>query len=129
MAAKQKSVLITGCSAGGLGAAFAEEFHRNGWLVFASARNLTKVQHLKELGCEAVELDVTKEESLQEAVKVVNLKTDGNLDMLINNAGISTRNTRKENRSFNSIVLKRNQLTYNPFSFHSNYSRCRRSNR
>jgi NADP-dependent 3-hydroxy acid dehydrogenase YdfG len=89
MTSKQKSVLITGCSAGGIGEALAAEFHSKGWLVFATARNLEKVKHLKELGCEILELDVTKDETIRSAVKEVGKKTNGILDMLINNAGMS----------------------------------------
>lgn len=44
-----KSASITGCSKGGIGAALAQEFHRNGVRIFATARNLAKVEHfLKE---------------------------------------------------------------------------------
>jgi NAD(P)-dependent dehydrogenase (short-subunit alcohol dehydrogenase family) len=87
MTATQKSVLITGCSAGGIGSALAELFHRRGWLVFATARELSKVQNLKLLGCEIILLDVTIDETISAAVKVVESRADGKLDMLINNAG------------------------------------------
>jgi NADP-dependent 3-hydroxy acid dehydrogenase YdfG len=85
----KQSVLITGCSKGGIGDALAQEFHTRGFTVFATARNLDKIQHLKELGCDIFALDVTDEKSIQEAVEYVSQKTGGQLHYLINNAGLS----------------------------------------
>jgi 1-acylglycerone phosphate reductase len=87
----KKSVLITGCSAGGIGSALAEIFHHHGWLVFATARDLNKVQHLKALGCEIILLGVTSDETIQAAVQVVQNKADRKLDMLINNATLGIK--------------------------------------
>jgi NADP-dependent 3-hydroxy acid dehydrogenase YdfG len=84
---KQKSVLITGCSEGGIGDALAQEFLKNGLRVFATARDLKSVQHLKELGCEVCRLDVTDVESVKGAVEFVGSKTGGELGVLVNNAG------------------------------------------
>lgn len=83
----QKSVLITGCSVGGIGDALAQSFHRRGLRVFATARNLSKIQHLKDMGMEAVELDVTDTGSLKKAVDHVSALTGGTLNILVNNAG------------------------------------------
>lgn len=83
----QKSVLITGCSEGGIGDALARTFHEKGLRVFATARNLTKVQHLTELGLEILSLDVTDEGSIKLAVEHVRRRTGGNLDILVNNSG------------------------------------------
>jgi 1-acylglycerone phosphate reductase len=85
----KQSVLITGCSKGGIGDALAQEFHTRGFTVFATARNLDKIQHLKELGCGIRALDVTDEKSIYEAVEYVSEKTGGELHYLINNAGLS----------------------------------------
>jgi 1-acylglycerone phosphate reductase len=82
-----KSVLITGCSAGGIGDSLCKEFISNNWRVFATARNITKVQHLKAIGCDILELDVTDEAAVKAAAAQVTIDTDGTLDMLINNAG------------------------------------------
>jgi 1-acylglycerone phosphate reductase len=82
----QKSVLITGCSASGIGDALAQSFHRRGLRVFATARNLSKIQHLKEMEMELVELDVTDAGSQKSAVKNVKASTRGTLDILVNNA-------------------------------------------
>jgi NADP-dependent 3-hydroxy acid dehydrogenase YdfG len=84
---KPKSVLITGCSEGGIGDALAQEFLKKGLRVFATARDLNSVQHLKELGCEVCRLDVTDVESVKSAMEFVGKKTSDELGVLINNAG------------------------------------------
>ena len=86
----QKTVLITGCSEGGIGDALAKTFHRKGLRVFASARDVAKVQHLKDLGLDIVQLDVTGEESIKQAVSTVKVATGGYLDVLVNNSGAGT---------------------------------------
>jgi NADP-dependent 3-hydroxy acid dehydrogenase YdfG len=86
---KRKSVLITGCSAGGIGDALAQSFHSHGFRVFATARNLSKVAHLKELGMEIIELDVINEESVKRAAETVSAATQKTLDVLVNNSGTS----------------------------------------
>ncbi|KAI1335604.1 putative short-chain dehydrogenase/reductase [Xylariaceae sp. FL0016] len=83
----QKSVLITGCSEGGIGAALAVEFQLRGCRVFATARDVSKMTSLSGLGIETIPLDVTSEASVADAASHVRWVTDGSLDILINNAG------------------------------------------
>ncbi|KAI0135343.1 putative short-chain dehydrogenase/reductase [Daldinia grandis] len=85
----RKSVLITGCSEGGIGAALALEFHAQGCQVFATARDVSKMQSLSEQGIETLALDVNSDESIAAAFATVQKATDGTLDYLINNAGIN----------------------------------------
>lgn len=80
-----KVVLITGCSAGGLGASLAETFAAKGAKVFASARNVSKMDSLSA-GIEKVALDVTSDESVAAAVQTV-IEKAGRIDILVNNAG------------------------------------------
>jgi 1-acylglycerone phosphate reductase len=84
----KKTVLITGASTGGIGDALALEFHIRGLRVFATARSLEKIQHLKELGMEVWTLDVTSQESINETAIKVRELTSGSLDFLVNNAGV-----------------------------------------
>ncbi|XDG10124.1 hypothetical protein ABKA04_009739 [Annulohypoxylon sp. FPYF3050] len=84
-----KSVLITGCSDGGIGAALAAEFQAQGCQVFATARNVNKMESLSKLGVQTLELDVNSDASIAAAVAAVKKDADGKLDILINNAGIS----------------------------------------
>ncbi|KAF2155188.1 putative estradiol 17 beta-dehydrogenase [Myriangium duriaei CBS 260.36] len=84
----KRSVLITGCSRGGLGDALAQESHRHGLRVIATARNLSKVAHLSDLGIEVVQLDVLSDSSIASAVtRVEQLLDNAGLDILLNNAG------------------------------------------
>ncbi|PLB53811.1 NAD(P)-binding protein [Aspergillus steynii IBT 23096] len=84
-----QSVLITGCSEGGIGSALVEEFHAKGLHVYATARSKAKMAHLKELpNVSFLELDVTSSSSIEEAAKFVQDHA-GKLDILVNNAGQS----------------------------------------
>ncbi|RMZ83501.1 hypothetical protein DV737_g1548, partial [Chaetothyriales sp. CBS 132003] len=86
-----RTVLITGCSDGSLGAALAQEFHSTGtWRVFASARNSAKLSAVRAAGIETILIDVASTASIQAAVETVSKLTSGSLDALVNNAGVST---------------------------------------
>lgn len=82
MSSSKRTVLITGCSDGGLGAALSIAFHEAGLHVYATARNASKMAHLRSLGIETLTLDVLSESSIQACVS----KLSG-LDILVNNAG------------------------------------------
>ena len=82
-----RTILITGCSDGGLGSSLALAFHRAGWRVLASARNLSKLQKTTEAGIESVQLDTLSDESIARSVSEVQKLTGGALDVLLNNAG------------------------------------------
>ncbi|KFX99397.1 hypothetical protein V490_01811 [Pseudogymnoascus sp. VKM F-3557] len=85
----EKTVLVTGCSNGGLGAAMAKSYQARGFKVFATLRNRSKAGSLKEIeGIEILELDVTSEESVRQCAKEVEKLTGGSLDILVNNAAI-----------------------------------------
>ncbi|KAK8078656.1 short-chain dehydrogenase [Apiospora saccharicola] len=81
----KKTVLITGCSDGGLGSALARAFWDRNYYVFATARNAGKMQAVGGLAdvC-MLTLDVTKSEDIRDAVRVLG---DRGLDVLVNNAG------------------------------------------
>ena len=83
-----KSVLITGCSAGGIGFALAQEFQKRNLHVFATARDPSKMSQLdKRPNVTLISLDVTSLDSVQKAVEIVRAQTGGTLDYLVNNAG------------------------------------------
>ncbi|KAI9667702.1 MAG: hypothetical protein M1821_000519 [Bathelium mastoideum] len=85
-----KTVLITGCSAGGIGSALVESFQKQGLRVFATARDVAKMEHLKELkNISTVQLDPISQISVETAFKTVEAETGGELDYLVNNAGQS----------------------------------------
>jgi NAD(P)-dependent dehydrogenase (short-subunit alcohol dehydrogenase family) len=84
-----KSILVTGCSAGGIGAAIALLLARKGHHVFATARNTSKIpEELTTLSNVTVlSLDVTSMPSVTAAAKTVRESGHG-LDVLVNNAGL-----------------------------------------
>jgi 1-acylglycerone phosphate reductase len=85
---KPKTVLITGCSDGGLGSALALEFANSPkYHVLATARNPAKMSHLREKSnTTLLTLDVLSEASIKSCLATVSADF-GSLDMLINNAG------------------------------------------
>ena len=86
----RKTVLITGCSAGGIDSALAQAFHDQGCRVFATARSLSKVAHLRDLGISVLQLDVENAASIDSAASQVGAATGGTLDILVNNAGLGS---------------------------------------
>jgi 1-acylglycerone phosphate reductase len=119
----RRSVLITGCTTGGAGHVLAKEYQACGMftttlpkfiddkmvlvglLVFATARRLESMEGLASLpGIVSIQLDVTQEASIREALRQVESHLDKEnesrdpdasemnpgMDILINNAGITT---------------------------------------
>src|SRR3954469_11626791 len=82
-----KAVLITGCSTG-IGRATAEHLAEKGWNVYATARRLDAIADLEAKGCKTLALDVTDEQSMQDAVRAVEA-AEGAVGVLVNNAGYS----------------------------------------
>lgn len=82
MSNSPRSVLITGCSDGGLGAALALAFHQAGLRVYATARDTSKMANLKKAGIETLSLDVLSQTSIDTCVSKL-----PQLDILVNNAG------------------------------------------
>jgi len=90
------SVLITGCSSG-FGRLGAEHYARLGAKVFATMRNLPRPEadelealaKSDNLDITVLEIDVTKDNQIESAVTAALKAAGGNLDVLINNAGMS----------------------------------------
>ncbi|KAK3294220.1 uncharacterized protein B0H64DRAFT_361539 [Chaetomium fimeti] len=83
----QKTVLITGCTPGGIGHALCMEFHAKGVHVIATARNPAVLSEMAAIGMTTLALDVTKEDSIKACHDDVSKLTGGKLDILVNNAG------------------------------------------
>jgi len=79
------TILITGCSSG-IGLALALECKKRGHTVFATARQPAALAALTAQGLHAVELDVTRADSIASALTQIQAQ-GGRLDMLVNNAG------------------------------------------
>ncbi|MFD1143695.1 SDR family oxidoreductase [Larkinella insperata] len=89
-----KFALVTGATRG-IGLEVTKQLSRNGFYVYLGSRSLERgtalVDELQAAGIgnvEAVQLDVTDDESVKDARKAIGEKTPV-LDVLINNAGIS----------------------------------------
>jgi NAD(P)-dependent dehydrogenase (short-subunit alcohol dehydrogenase family) len=82
---KQKTILITGCSSGGIGHCVAHGLKARGYRVFATARKAEDVDALQEEGFESFHLDHTDSASMQNTVTQVLEKTGGELYALFNN--------------------------------------------
>ncbi len=81
--------LITGANKG-LGYEAARQLIERGHTVYLGARNAERgVAAASELGGRFVHLDVTDDSSVESALSVI-AKNEGLLDVLVNNAGIST---------------------------------------
>ena len=92
---KNKIALVTG-GRGGIGQAICQRFIREGAEVFAA--DLTEQGSLNttaELNDHFVQLDVTSEQSVQEAMKEITNRF-GKLDILVNAAGIEIEKTIEE---------------------------------
>lgn len=81
----KKVAIITGASSG-MGKSTAFELQKKGYKVYGMARRTDKMNDLKEKGMEVVSLDLTKDETIVDAVNTV-LEKEGRIDVLVNNAG------------------------------------------
>ncbi|KAI1417912.1 NAD(P)-binding protein [Hypoxylon sp. FL1857] len=83
----QKTVLVTGCTPGGIGHGICLEYHRQGLHVIATARRPEVMTELAAMGMSTLALDVTNADSIKQCHEEVGKLTGGKLDILVNNAG------------------------------------------
>lgn len=84
----KETVLITGCSDGGIGSALAVLFQQRGYHVFATARDVSKMSRLNGLpNVTPLTLDVVEPAHIKAAVEAVTEHTGGTLNYFISNAG------------------------------------------
>ena len=86
--ARQKSILITGCSSG-IGYDAAHGLAKRGWRVFATCRKEDDCARLHGEGLESFMLDYADEASVSAAVAQVLAATGGTLDALFNNGAFA----------------------------------------
>ena len=89
----KKSILITGASTG-IGKETALYLDKMGYMVFACVRDIVDGESLKEVASNRLQillLDVTKEETIKNAVLVVSKEKEYPFFGLVNNAGIGMR--------------------------------------
>ena len=91
MKSNQKVAVVTGSSSG-IGYETSLELARNGFLTYATMRNLNNSENIKlvatkeNLPIRINQLDVTDDVSVQNAVQAISSET-GRIDVLVNNAG------------------------------------------
>lgn len=81
----QPVAFVTGASTG-IGFEAAKKLAFNGFAVYAGARRVDRMEPLKALGINVLQLDVTDDESMRSAVGTV-LDAHARIDVLVNNAG------------------------------------------
>ena len=86
--ARQKSILITGCSSG-IGYDAAHGLAARGWRVFATCRKQDDCVRLRAEGLESFVLDYANEASISAALAQVLEATGGTLDALFNNGAFA----------------------------------------
>lgn len=82
---KNKVILITGASSG-IGFISAKKLALQGHTVYAAARRLERMEELKQYGVQVLQMDVTKEQTMQDAVNRI-VSEQGRIDVVVNNAG------------------------------------------
>lgn len=81
----KKIVLITGASSG-IGKATAKRLLKENYIVYATSRQIERMEDLEQQGAITLKLDVSKEDELQKAVATIR-SDHGGVDILVNNAG------------------------------------------
>jgi NAD(P)-dependent dehydrogenase (short-subunit alcohol dehydrogenase family) len=81
----RKVALVTGASSG-IGEATTLELARAGYTVYAAARRVERMNHLKESGIHPISMDVSSDASTQAGVEQI-IGEAGRVDVLVNNAG------------------------------------------
>ena len=80
-----KVALVTGGSSG-IGEATAIRLHELGFITYAAARRIERMEHLTKLGIRPLAMDVSNEESMRSGVEHI-LADTGRIDVLVNAAG------------------------------------------
>lgn len=78
------TLVITGCSSG-IGHYCATQLHQAGFQVIATCRKQADVQQLQAEGLNAIQLDLSQSDSVQQAMKTLLDMTHGKIDVLFNN--------------------------------------------
>lgn len=82
---QKQVILVTGASSG-IGKESVITLLRKGHIVYGGARRLDQMEDIKTLGARVLFMDMTRDETLTEAVSLV-LAEQGRIDALVNNAG------------------------------------------
>src|SRR5919199_6450888 len=88
----QKVAIVTGSSTG-IGYETSLALARDGFITYATMRNLNKAENIKSIATKeklplhVKQLDVIDDASVKNAVQAISSETGGRIDVLVNNAG------------------------------------------
>ena len=88
------AALVTGASSG-IGSAIAVALQRDGYQSYGGARRVERMEQLRKHGVRPLQLDVTDETSMQDAVSQIHEEV-GRITVLVNNAGYGLYGTLEE---------------------------------
>ena len=90
---KGKNIIITGAS-GGIGSSIIKKLYQNGVNILASGTKTEKLDELKEKfeNIKTLKFDISQSEKIEEFVENASKELGGNLDCIVNNAGVTHDN-------------------------------------
>ena len=90
---KDKKIIVTGAS-GGIGNSIIKNLYENGAKILASGTRIEKLDKLKSnfSNIKILKFDISQSEKIEEFIENASNELGGNLDCLINNAGITQDN-------------------------------------
>jgi len=90
---KSKNIIVTGAS-GGIGSSIVEKLDNCGSNVLASGTNIQKLENLKSKfkNIKFLKFDISQADKIEEFIEKATSELGGNLDCIINNAGITQDN-------------------------------------
>ena len=90
---KGKNIIVTGAS-GGIGNSIIKKLYQNEANILASGTRLEKLDELKDKfeNIKTLKFDISQSDKIDEFVENATKELDGNLDCIINNAGVTQDN-------------------------------------
>tara|TARA_X000001036_G_scaffold420580_1_gene441590 strand:+ start:123 stop:860 length:738 start_codon:yes stop_codon:yes gene_type:complete len=90
---KNKDIIVTGAS-GGIGNSIIEKLHEYGANILASGTRVEKLNEIKKRykNVKTLKFDISQNEKIEEFIENASNELGGNLDCIVNNAGITQDN-------------------------------------
>ena len=90
---KNKNIIVTGAS-GGIGNSIVKRLHDKGANILASGTKIEKLEELKKKfnDIKILKFDISMEDKIEEFIEISTNELGGELDCLVNNAGITKDN-------------------------------------
>ena len=89
---KGKNIIITGAS-GGIGNSIVEVLNKAGVNILASGTRIEKLEQLKsKYNVKILKFDISQNEKIEDFIETATNELDGELDCIINNAGVTQDN-------------------------------------